>query len=581
MTLPLPIRPLRTIFALIFVVLPLFIVLGLNKIGDGAAAAAPSPQANPFGQTYVPEAFIPLTYDYFTASKMLYDAPRQRIYLASMGHLISINLINRIATRITVIPGAAYVGDLALQEDGQVLYVVSTQSGSSRLYLLNPNNWAMIHNYALPDTSGIELVNGRIFLPYAYQNKMQVLDAATGAVQQTLTFTEAIGAPTASPDGNTLFTHGFGTLQKYDISTAPITLTLSVNAGTNINQVAISFDGSYLLVSRYPDDQLTRYRTDDLGFMDVIPALTGHDIRDIATGEGVFYGLYAEYGTRPVLRTFDALTGEEVRYYTRQQEGQQYFNQMEVLDDGRVAIHSSGSSAGNEVIVFSPADYGLALPVLYKEYCSGPYIDDFSDPDSGWPVGTSGSITYRYITGEYSLLHAQADQWGGATLGHTLESIHHAQIDTRILGYQDGIVGVIYGLNSDWSDFYTFEIWPNEQIWINYHYSSAQGWQLVQYSQDSSIRSQGPNQLLTHRDPGSSSLTFFVNTSYVYSAPYIPGRFGVSAAAFEANVDFRYDNYIYVGVGCENMLNPPTEATASPVTLLPRPAIADLLDTLP
>jgi hypothetical protein len=574
-------HPWRAFFALVFVIIPLLLVQGFNKTDNEDVAAASSPQANPLGHTYVPEAFIALPYNYHSATQMLYDAPRQRIYLASMGDLFSINLINQTATQITSIPEAAFVGKILLSDDGQVLYVVNTQSGFLRLYRLNANNWTMMNDYALPEIGGIELVDGRLFVTYAYQNKLEVWDAATGAVQQTLNpgTLETVGEPVASPDGNWLFTHGQTTLQQYNISTTPITLTLNANTAINlISQVKVSLDGSYLLASQYPGGQLTRFHTTDLSLLDTISIPSSYYTKDIAVGEGVFYGLSEDNASWSVLRAFDETTGQEVRSYRREQQGSNYYNKMVILDDGRVALHSSGSSAGNQIVVLTPADYGLVMPMVYGDYCFGPYTDDFSNPNSGWPVGTSGSITYRYITGEYSILHAQADRWGGATPGHTLEFLDRLEIYTRIVNHGDGLVGIIYGLNNDWSDFYTFEVWPSEQLWVNYHYTSAQGWQLIQYGQSPTIQTQGSNVINVYRHPGSSSLSLGINSSHTYFPPYVPGRFGVSAAAFETNMDFRYDNYKYVARGCQNSSAQPFALMSSPASLLPHPTTAEILE---
>lgn len=581
MRIPTPYFRLMVMFS--FIILPLlFLLLGQTKWGGSSAAASP-PQTNPLGQTYVPASVIPLPYDYSHVWAIQYDAPRQRLYLASMGDLLSINLINKVVTTVNSIPAAAFVGDLALQEDGEILYVMNTQSAYQRIYRLDPDNWNMLNNYTVPETDSMELVNGRVFLTNTYDNKLLVLDATTGAIQQTLQpgGGDTVTGPVASPDGNLLFTHGSNTIQKFDISTTPVTLTLNIPVESGIDDMTVAQDGSYLLVSRYPAYSLTRYHTDDFSLIDAIPSQSGVSLRDIATGDGMFYGVYAINGTKPLLRVFDDDTGQEIRTFGRAQEGQQYFNKIAVMGDGHVAMHTSGTLAGNELYVLSPADHGIAIPIVYNEYCAGPYLDDFSNPNSGWPVGTSGTITYRYINGEYSILHAQANRWTGVTLGHMLDVAYLAEIDTRIVNYQDGIVGLIYGLNSDWTDFYTFEIWPREQLWVNYHYTAVSGWQLIQYGQSSSINTQAHNQLQVYRSAGSPHLSFGINYSSLYFPPYVPGRFGFSAAAFENNMDFRYDDYKYVVQGCEQYAAQPELISVSPATLPSRPPITDLLNLEP
>lgn len=138
------------------------------------------------------------------------------------------------------------------------------------------------------------------------------------------------------------------------------------------------------------------------------------------------------------------------------------------------------------------------------------------------------------------------NSWAGATAGHVWDNSLRLQVKGRILE-NEGVWGLLLGLNNNWTDFYTFEVWPNEQRWYIWHYSSTQGWALVDTSIESVIQTGTAFNTLRVDTQGGDAKLFWIN-NYPLQTYYIPGgRVGLSASGIGYNVDIRYDDYIFVG----------------------------------
>jgi uncharacterized repeat protein (TIGR01451 family) len=97
------------------------------------------------------------------------------------------------------------------------------------------------------------------------------------------------------------------------------------------------------------------------------------------------------------------------------------------------------------------------LPIIAKGYCPSLYTDHFDDPASGWPIGDDGNIRYEYTAGEYRVLVRNGQWWAGARPG-IKASDYVVSVGVRNASGSYGSYGLIFGLSSDWSQFYTFEI---------------------------------------------------------------------------------------------------------------------------
>jgi hypothetical protein len=154
-----------------------------------------------------------------------------------------------------------------------------------------------------------------------------------------------------------------------------------------------------------------------------------------------------------------------------------------------VNLHSSqpGTQEATAASPETTTANALFLPVIYDRYCPSPVVDNFTDPNSGWPIVDTGSIIYRYLHGEYNMYHRDANMWGAATRGDVWNQSKRLEVRGRIVQNQ-GVWGLLFALNDDWTDFYTFEISPNDQRWFVFHYTSSGGWQLISQGTSSAIQ---------------------------------------------------------------------------------------------
>lgn len=192
------------------------------------------------------------------------------------------------------------------------------------------------------------------------------------------------------------------------------------------------------------------------------------------------------------------------------------------------------------------AQSSLLLPVISApspDTCYGPYLDNFASSSSGWPSGDTGNTVYGYLSGEYSIVHKQANQWFAVTRGDLWQSDLLLELD----GYQlvnNGLWGLLFGLNGNWSDFYTFEILPNYQEWYIFNFNAATGWsEIASGSANYILSGQGKNSLLIQG--ANNKMYFYINNYLVYELDEKPGYTGLTGGSFSNNTQLRYDNYTF------------------------------------
>jgi hypothetical protein len=186
------------------------------------------------------------------------------------------------------------------------------------------------------------------------------------------------------------------------------------------------------------------------------------------------------------------------------------------------------------------------FPLLAYQFKCVPlsYADDFSNPSSGWPVGSSTTVTYEYTNGEYRILVKSPNYWAAAQPGFAAGDFS-ASVDVRTMADRHGSFGIIFGLSEDWSEFYTFEI-TADQNYVVFSYGPG-GWNLVT-SGTSSFLSPGTavNHLKVVRDKGVAAI--YANGNLLttsFGNAYSGKRYiGVIATAYDIkNVDVRFDNF--------------------------------------
>lgn len=196
------------------------------------------------------------------------------------------------------------------------------------------------------------------------------------------------------------------------------------------------------------------------------------------------------------------------------------------------------------------------LPLIQHNYCAGPSIDDFSNPVSGWPIADTTYWSYGYTGGEYRF-YANRSAFGAVSRGDKTGRFI-VEVDARQVSATNGSFGLIFQLADDWSDLYTFEIFPATQQWAIFRNVNGQ-WSLLTYGSSSAIQP-GYNtnrlriawlqQTVSFDDYG-----FYINGQPVFSSSFIYAptpvrRVGLTATSDGAGFEARFDNYKFVAQGC-------------------------------
>ncbi len=114
----------------------------------------------------------------------------------------------------------------------------------------------------------------------------------------------------------------------------------------------------------------------------------------------------------------------------------------------------------------------------------------------------------------------------------------------------DGLSGLVFGLNADWTEFYTLEVVPSARRWVVFAYRADTGWEMKANGPGASGPNEPTSLVLMQSEDG--SLAMLVNDQLVYGLPSVPpGRIGLSSGSFESQVDLRFDDYMIVtGPNC-------------------------------
>lgn len=509
----------------------------------------------PFGASYAVVHDMPISDRSTPPDEVIYDPVKGRLYGSfAYGDLIVFD-VNTGETTVLEYFFDIY-SRMASSPDGNYLYV--RQGYKSRIDVYETTSFSLINSYAAPTVSLINInfvadTNNRLY--FAMPKTIEVLNASTGAVIQSYKISDFSNEYLIdiSPDNKFLYlapSERTDTLYKFDISNGSLTELKSVQLEGIAYSLDVSGDGKYITML-LTDSILVVYDAQTLAQIHSVPNQPGGWMvdSDAAIDDGnQFFGLSISHsGNLPTVYTWDALSGNMLHKYTNRQPSPTTFKIISIGED-RIAI-----VLRDTVKVLTPTYYGVALPIIMNDYCTSPIVDDFSDPASGWPVGSSGSITYQYLNGEYNIFHSDDNRWTAVTRGLVWDNSKQIELEGRLATDREGLWGLLYGLNNNWTDFYTFEILPNDQIWAILHFTSTNGWEAVASGTSGAIRTgTATNRLRITQNQTNSSAGFYINDVLVRTEWYVlpTGRIGLTGGSFQGKVDLRYDNFLFVDTNC-------------------------------
>ena len=183
--------------------------------------------------------------------------------------------------------------------------------------------------------------------------------------------------------------------------------------------------------------------------------------------------------------------------------------------------------------------------------CGALYMDDFSNPGSGWPVGDTGNALLEYLGGEYRMLVRPTDWWSAAAPGFKVSNgVIVAEVRNHSSNY--GTYGLIFGLSDNWSQFYSFEIDP-DGFYVVYRFDAGY-WTILTVNSSGYINTgTATNRLKVQRN--GSEIRLYANGQLlnVLSDGAFTGlrRVGLIVSTFaENNVDARFDNFGVYPTSC-------------------------------
>lgn len=207
----------------------------------------------------------------------------------------------------------------------------------------------------------------------------------------------------------------------------------------------------------------------------------------------------------------------------------------------------SGSTPGGDRYVY--------LPLVLRNFWAG-FFDDFSNPQSGWPVGEIPTQKWGYLNGEYQILIREPNGWMLVSPGEEQQLLYlpenyRIEVDARQVSAYSGSYGLMFGIRwtSDSYEGYLFLVYPPTREYLLEKRTLDGSWYtLVDWTYSPYIQGgTGVNSLRVDRIgtaiylyANNALLTTFYDSSFMGS-----GRdAGLAVATYEDYpVDVRFDNF--------------------------------------
>ncbi|MGD8474924.1 MAG: DUF11 domain-containing protein, partial [Anaerolineae bacterium] len=207
------------------------------------------------------------------------------------------------------------------------------------------------------------------------------------------------------------------------VSPHPVTFTISLLNGTSTDVTGVTMTDTLPTTLTYIDDSLTA-TSGEYGYSSGIISWTG-----------------SVNASQLVTVTFGATVGEGV-------------------PEGLLSNTAAISGAGEIVSRTASLDIGLRriyLPLCSRNYCPD-FYDDFSNPASGWAVMDDGYVRTEYLNGEYRVLSKQSGYFYLFQAPTCDRQNYTVEVDARWASTPGSSYGLLFGLASDYSQYYLFDM---------------------------------------------------------------------------------------------------------------------------
>ncbi|MBP7693330.1 MAG: hypothetical protein KA764_15510 [Anaerolineales bacterium] len=194
------------------------------------------------------------------------------------------------------------------------------------------------------------------------------------------------------------------------------------------------------------------------------------------------------------------------------------------------------------------------IPLCANQYCPPNFFDDFSNPTSGWSIDEDDFARSEYLDNEYRILSKQS---GYSFLYHAptcARQNYVVETDARWVDTPGSSYGLLFGMNSDFSQYYIFDINTDYQMYRLYRHDNGGFTRLAAPTATAVIqRGTAGNYLKVSWNGG--LITLQVNTIVVGFWPTGPvwglTQAGVMVSSYDdvPAADARFDNFRVTDLG--------------------------------
>ncbi|MFN2224029.1 MAG: right-handed parallel beta-helix repeat-containing protein, partial [Candidatus Promineifilaceae bacterium] len=258
---------------------------------------------------------------------------------------------------------------------------------------------------------------------------------------------------------------------------------------------------------------------------------------------------------------------------TTNSSGEAVFNAAypEASPGGRVITALATSLDGNtsefsRCRVFDQSS--ALLPVILSQFCVT-FLDDFSNPASGWSIGETKDVRYGYLAGEYQIFTKNPDYYYVFRSPSCERENYVIEVDARWASSPGASYGMVFGITENYGRYYLFNVNANAGQYSLYRKDGPGLLVTLVWPTDSVAINAGSasNHLRVTRS--GRQITLEVNGTLVHEMydSSISGHTGAGIAVIPyldlPNADARFDNFLSDGISPTALSSEPAAGTAA------------------
>jgi hypothetical protein len=173
--------------------------------------------------------------------------------------------------------------------------------------------------------------------------------------------------------------------------------------------------------------------------------------------------------------------------------------QATAFNHGDAHLGARRDQVENGSVAFSEEEHILFIPVLANQSCSI-FLDDFSDPGSGWPVGGDNEAIFGYLAGEYQVRSKRSGFYFLFASPACSRDNFTIEVDARWEGEPGQDYGLLFDMVGNYDQFYLFGINSLNQTYTLDYYGPGSWVLLIRPQKSDAIQTgQASNHLRVSR----------------------------------------------------------------------------------